>query len=51
MRQTPKITIENLANILSVSRKTISRDVNYMLSNGLIEREGGDKGGIWIVKE
>jgi DeoR/GlpR family transcriptional regulator of sugar metabolism len=37
--------------MLSVSRMTVSRDINYLTSNGKLSREGGDKGGIWIVKE
>jgi ATP-dependent DNA helicase RecG len=50
MRQSPKITTENVANMLSVSRMTVSRDINYLTSKGILSREGGDKGGIWIVK-
>jgi ATP-dependent DNA helicase RecG len=50
MRKEPQITTNNIANMLSVSRMTVSRDINYLISNGKLSREGGDKGGSWIVK-
>jgi DeoR/GlpR family transcriptional regulator of sugar metabolism len=51
MRKAPKITTDSIANMLSVSRMTVSRDINYLTSKGKLSREGGDKGGIWIVKD
>jgi ATP-dependent DNA helicase RecG len=50
MRKEPQITTNNIANMLSVSRMTVSRDINHLISNGKLSREGGDKGGSWIVK-
>lgn len=50
MRKNPKITTENLANYFSVSRMTISRDINLLRKNNRLEREDGDFGGRWIVK-
>ena len=38
MRLTPKITMDNLANILHVSRMTISRDINHLRANGKLKR-------------
>jgi predicted HTH transcriptional regulator len=51
MRKAPKITTDSIANMLSVSRMTVSRDINYLTSKGKLSREGGDKFGIWIVKD
>ena len=47
MRLTPKITMDNLVNILHVSRMTISRDINLLRANGKLRREGDDRSGRW----
>ena len=49
MAMNPKITIDNLANILHVSRRTILRDTSTLQNIGKIVREGEDFGGKWIV--
>ena len=51
IKNNPKITTENLANLLSVSRMTISRDINILKAENKIKREGDDFGGSWIVVE
>ena len=51
MRLDPKVTTENLANILHVSRMTVSRDINLLCSQNRLEREGDDHGGRWVVIE
>ncbi len=51
MRLTPKITMDNLVNVLHVSRMTISRDINLQRSNGKLRRDGDDRSGIWVVLE
>lgn len=42
-------TTETLAKKLSVSSRTIRRDLDKMKSLGLVKREGGDFGGRWII--
>jgi ATP-dependent DNA helicase RecG len=49
MKMLPKITVRELANELNSSPRTVSRDISVMMNNGLLTREGGDKGGTWIV--
>lgn len=51
MRLTPKITMDNLGNVLHVSRMTISRDINLLRSKGKLRREGDDRSGVWVVLE
>ena len=51
MKLDKKITTENLANILHVSRMTISRDINQLRSQNRLVRDGGDYDGRWIVIE
>ena len=45
----PNITIEMLSEKLSVSEKTIKRDLAELQTQGVISREGGDFGGHWII--
>ena len=42
MKLDKKITTENLANILHVSRMTISRDINLLRSRNRLTRDGDD---------
>lgn len=51
MRLNSKITTDNLANILHVSRMTISRDINLLKSLNKLRRKGDDRTGEWIVIE
>lgn len=44
-----KITTDNLANILHVSRRTIARDINLLRSQNRLMRDGDDYGGSWVV--
>ena len=45
----PNITIEILSEKLSVSEKTIKRDLAELQVQGVISRVGGDFGGHWIM--
>jgi ATP-dependent DNA helicase RecG len=49
MKLDKKITTDNLANILHVSRRTIARDIDLLRSQNKLMREGEDHGGIWVV--
>ena len=51
MQITPKITMDNLVNILHISRRTIARDINFLKANGKLRRDGDDRSGIWVVLE
>ena len=47
IRKDSKITINQIARNLSVSRSTILRDINKLKANGVLERLGSEKGGHW----
>ena len=49
MKLDKKITYDNLANILHVSRMTIARDIDLLRSQHRLMRDGDDHGGSWIV--
>jgi predicted HTH transcriptional regulator len=49
MKDSPKITQDKLVKELNISRRTLSRDISFLISKGFLKREGGDFGGSWIV--
>ena len=49
IRINPEITADMLSTILSISKRTIDRDILWFRENGYISRQGADKNGRWIV--
>jgi predicted HTH transcriptional regulator len=35
--------------MLSVSQRTIERDLSYLQNNGILKHEGSDKDGAWVI--
>ena len=44
-----RITAKKMSEILSVTLRTVERDLSYLQKNGFIVREGSDRYGKWIV--
>ena len=49
VRQKPNITVSEMANILSVEKRTIYRNLEKLKSSGLLVRVGADKNGYWKI--
>ena len=49
IRTNGQITYDGLAEVVGMSRRTISREIKTLLSNGVIRRVGPDKTGHWEV--
>jgi len=49
IRKDSKITINQIAKKLLVSRSTILRDINKLKANGQLRRVGSEKGGLWEI--
>lgn len=49
MRSNPKISAAELSELLDVSERTIDRDIARLSEAKKITRQGGDKGGDWVV--
>lgn len=47
----PNATYEQIAAEINVARRTISREVEFMSTRGIISREGAKKRGKWMVRE
>lgn len=49
VRESPSMTAKQMSETLSVSRRTVERDLAVMREMGVIKREGKDNNGIWRV--
>ena len=51
MRENPFVTQVKLMEEFNLSRKQIQNIMQYLRLNGLVEREGSNRSGKWIVKK
>ena len=49
IRSNPRVSSAELAKILKVTERTIERDIAHLRETNKIMRQGGDKGGEWII--
>ena len=49
IKEFPTITGKQMSETLSVSQRTIERDLSAMQKKGVLKREGKDNDGVWIV--
>ena len=49
IKASPSITAKQMSETLSVSQRTIERDISAMQKIGVLKREGKDNDGLWIV--
>ena len=49
VKQSPSITAKQMSETLSVSRRTIERDLSAMKKMGILARMGKDNAGAWII--
>lgn len=50
IKGSPTITGRRMSEMLSVSRRTIERDLSALQKLGVLMREGKDNDGVWIIK-
>jgi len=46
----PAISQKDMADILSVARSTLAKDIQKLIDTGFIQRTGARKNGLWIIK-
>ena len=51
INQNPMITAKQMSEALSVTQRTIERDLSALQKAKVIRHEGSDKSGIWVVLE
>lgn len=49
IKESPTITGKQMSEILSVSQRTVERDLSALKKIGVLKREGKDNSGVWIV--
>ncbi|MBR1402466.1 MAG: HTH domain-containing protein [Prevotella sp.] len=49
IKESPTITGRQMSEILSVSQRTIERDLSAMQKIGVLKREGKDNDGLWVI--
>ena len=49
IKESPTITGRQMSETLSVSQRTIERDLSTMQKIGVLKREGKDNDGVWII--
>jgi len=49
LKNTPTLTIKNLADKIGVTARSIERNIKNIQEQGLLRRKGSDKGGHWEV--
>ena len=51
IKENPSVNVENIAQLLGISKPTAEREISTLKSSGFIERFGSKKNGIWKVKK
>ncbi len=51
IKELPTISAKQMSETLSVTTRTIERDISLMKKAGVLRREGKDNDGVWIVVE
>ena len=49
IKESPTITGKQMSEILSVSQRTIERDLATLQKIGVLKREGKDNDGLWVM--
>jgi ATP-dependent DNA helicase RecG len=49
IKESPTISGRQMSEMLSVSQRTIERDLSYLQNNGILKHEGSDKDGVWVI--
>ena len=49
IKKSPTFSAKQMSETLSVSQRTIERDLSLMKKAGILKREGKDNNGVWIV--
>ena len=49
IKESPTITGRQMSETLSVSQRTIERDISTLQKIGVLKREGKDNDGLWVI--
>jgi ATP-dependent DNA helicase RecG len=49
IKESPTISGRQMSEMLSVSQRTIERDLSFLQNHGILKHEGSDKDGAWVI--
>jgi ATP-dependent DNA helicase RecG len=49
IKESPTITGKQMSKALSVSQRTIERDLSALQKKGILKHEGKDNDGVWVL--
>ena len=49
IKESPTISAKQMSETLSVTTRTVERDLSMMKKAGVLKREGKDNNGLWII--
>ena len=49
IKESPTISAKQMSETLSVTTRTIERDLSLMKKAGVLKREGKDNDGVWVI--
>jgi ATP-dependent DNA helicase RecG len=49
IKQTPTVTVNEMAVTLAVKKRTLERELAALQKSGALKREGKDNNGVWVV--
>ena len=49
IKESPTITGKQMSEMLSVSQRTIERDISVLQKSGVLRHEGKDNDGVWVL--
>jgi ATP-dependent DNA helicase RecG len=49
IKESPTISGRHMSETLSVSQRTIERDLSYLQNNGILKHKGKDNDGAWVI--
>lgn len=50
IKKSPTISARHMSEILSVSQRTVERDISRLKEKGILKHKGKDNGGMWIIE-
>lgn len=51
IRKSPTISGRQMSEMMSVSQRTIEREISLLKKLGVLRRDGNDKDGMWVLNE
>ncbi len=51
LEETPSATMPQIAESLTITYRSVRRDIDYLQKIGIVSREGGRKEGYWVINK